>query len=118
MRPFLRRILLCTLPCLLAALLVGRAYSRFQAAEGGVSVGEPLPDGTLAKSSGVVKQEGVLDNPDGSPILQEHEFETTRTNSRDLPLEIKRVVDQTVWERMLAALQKQYPALRGKLAGL
>src|SRR5262245_35290072 len=47
MRPFLTRILICTIPCLIAAFVVGRAWHRYQNGEGGFKLGVDLVGGTI-----------------------------------------------------------------------
>src|SRR5438045_3917895 len=47
MRPFLTRILVCAIPVLLAAIVVGRAYTRYQEGEGGFKLGVDLVGGTI-----------------------------------------------------------------------
>jgi SecD/SecF fusion protein len=47
MRPFLSRILICLVPCLIAAVVVGLAWAQFQQGKGGFKLGVDLAGGTI-----------------------------------------------------------------------
>ncbi len=47
MKPFLTRILVCLIPCLIAAAIVGIAFARYESGDGGFKLGVDLVGGTI-----------------------------------------------------------------------
>src|SRR5262245_34601356 len=133
MKPFFRRILICLVPVLLSALIVGMATNQYLKGEGGFKLGVDLVGGTILvyeidQDKKLLDTSGQSDKASGDELaaaLKRRIDPTDLYNVVIRPLSDTRVeiilptggahqanIEEHNWQELLQGVQAEYPQLK------